>query len=149
MIRKVAVAVILVGLCAVVAFAQFAKPEDAIKYRKAQMVLIVHHFGAMGAVVKGKAPYDAAGFAANAATVEMLAGLGWKAFLTPGSDKGNTGLKAAALKNPGKFTAAGEAFQAATAKLVRAADSGDLSKIKPQFGAVAQTCGGCHKPFRK
>ena len=149
MMKKTLAGVVLVIILAVAAYAQFAKPEDAIKYRKAQMVLIVHHFGSMGAVVKGKTAYEAADFAANAAAVEMLSGLGWDAFLTPGSDRGDTQLKAAALKEPAKFLAAAEAFEAATAKLVTAADSGDLSKVKPQFGAVAQNCEGCHKPFRK
>jgi cytochrome c556 len=149
MTKKIVTALALVSVLTAVAYAQFANPEKAIKYRKAMMTLVVHHFGSMGAVVKGKAPYDAAGFTAHATAVEMLANLGWDAFLSPGSDKGDTTMTSAALKNPAKFLAAADAFQAATAKLVSAADGGDLSKIKPQFGAVAQTCGGCHKPFRK
>ena len=139
----------LVGLLAAVAFAQFAKPEDAIKYRKAQMVLIAHHFGSMGAVVKGNTAYDAAEFAGNAASVEILAGLSWDAFLTPGSDKGDTRLNDTALKEPAKFMAAVDSFETETARLVNAADSGELDKIKPQFGAVASTCSNCHKQFRK
>ena len=149
MTKKIVASVALVAVLAAVAYAQFAKPEDAIKYRKAQMWLIVHHFGSMGDVVKGKTPYDQADFAANALAVEMLAGLGWDAFLTPGSDRGDTRLKSDALKEPAKLLAAAEAFEAAAANLATAADSGELVKIKPPFGAVAQTCGGCHKPYRK
>ncbi len=37
------------------AYAQFSKPDDAIRYRKSVMFLIAQHFGRMGAVVKGKA----------------------------------------------------------------------------------------------
>ena len=147
--KKTLAGVALVTILAAVAYAQFAKPDDAIKYRKAQMVLIVHHFGSMGAVVKGKAAYDRAGFTAHAAAVEMISSLGWDAFLTPGSDRGDTRLKPAALKEPSKFLAVADAFEEATAKLVTAGDSGDLGMIKPAFGAVAQTCGGCHKPYRK
>jgi len=149
MMKRLVAGAALVGLLAAVAFAQFAKPEDAIKYRQAQMVLIVHHFGTMGAVVKGEVAYDAAEFAANAASVEMLAGLPWDAFLAPGSDKGDTRLKDAAIKEPAKFMAAVDAFETETARLVNAADSGELDKIKPQFGAVAQTCSNCHKQYRK
>lgn len=147
--KRALAGVVLVAVLAAVAYAQFAKPADAIKYRKAMMVLIVHHFGSMGTVIKGKAAYDAKAFAAHAASVEMLSGLSWDAFLTPGSDKGDTRLKAAALREPARFQAEADAFKAETTKLVKAADSGDLNKIKPQFGAVAQTCGGCHKPYRK
>jgi cytochrome c556 len=149
MTKKFVASAALVVVLAAVAFAQFAKPEDAIKYRKSKMRLIVHHFGSMGAVVKGKVPYDPAAFATNAAAVQMIAGLGWDAFLTPGSDRGDTTMKAAVLSEPAKFMAAAEAFEAAAAKLAAAADGGELSKIKPLFGEVAQTCGGCHKPFRK
>jgi cytochrome c556 len=149
MMKRILVGLALVFVLTAVAYAQFANAEKAIKYRKAMMTLVVHHFGSMGAVVKGKAPYDAADFAAHATAVEMISSLGWDSFLSPGSDKGDTTMTSAALKNPAKFLAAADAFQAATAKLVSTADGGDLSKIKPQFGAVAQTCGGCHKPFRK
>ena len=57
------------------AYAQFAKPEQAIKYRKAVMSLIVAHFGRMGAVVKGKAPYEEAEFARNALAVNTLSSI--------------------------------------------------------------------------
>ena len=50
-----AMVMVVVGtLIAGGALAQFAKPEDAIKYRKSVMVLIAQHFKSMGAVVQGK-----------------------------------------------------------------------------------------------
>ena len=149
MTKKIVAGVALVAVLAAVAYAQFAKPEDAIKYRKAVMRLIVHHFGTMGAVVKGAAPYSAAEFAAHASTVDMLSGLAWDAFLTPGSDKGDTRMKPAALKEPDKFLAAADAFEIEAAELAEAADGGELEKIKPRFAAVAQACSACHKQFRK
>ena len=42
------------------AAAQFQKPEDAVKYRKAVMTVMANHFGRVGAMVAGRAPYDAA-----------------------------------------------------------------------------------------
>jgi cytochrome c556 len=42
------------------AAAQFAKPEDAIKYRKAAFTVMSAHFGRVGAMVNGRAPFDAA-----------------------------------------------------------------------------------------
>lgn len=149
MTKKIVATLVLVFVLGAVAYAQFATPEKAIKYRKAMMTLVVHHFGSMGTVVKGKVPYDAADFAAHATALQMVPNFGWDAFLSPGSDTGDTTMTSAALKNPEKFLAAADAFEAATAKLVAAADGGDLAKIRPQFGAVGQTCGGCHKQFRK
>jgi len=130
------------------AYAQFDKPEDAIKYRQAVMFLIAKHFGRMGAVVKGQRAYDREEFARNAALVETLSKLPWEAFMVPGSDKGKTGLKSVAFRQQAEFNAAAEKFEAEAAKLVKAAGSGDLNAIKAQFGGVGQSCGACHKEFR-
>ena len=132
-----------------VAYAQFAKPEDAIKYRQAAMVLIGQHFGGrMGAVVKGKQPYDAEEFARNAALVETLAKLSWEAFLVPGSAEGKTRLKPETLRAPDKFKAAAAQSEAEITKLVGLAKGGDMKAIKGQFGAVGKSCKGCHQQFR-
>lgn len=41
------------------AAAQFAKPEDAIKYRKASLTVMAAHFSRIGAMANGRAPFDA------------------------------------------------------------------------------------------
>ena len=54
------------------AFAQFQKPEDAIKYRKAAFTVMASHFGRVGAMANGRVPFDpkvAADSAAPAAIV--------------------------------------------------------------------------------
>ena len=40
------------------AFAQFAKPEDAVKYRQSTFALMGAHMGRLAAVVKGETPYN-------------------------------------------------------------------------------------------
>ena len=45
--------------------AQFAKPEDAVKYRQSALTLMSSHFGRMQSTVKGATPYDAAAIKAN------------------------------------------------------------------------------------
>jgi hypothetical protein len=47
------------------AFAQVAKPEDAIKYRQSAQFVLAQHFGRIGAVVDGKAPFDGMAAVAN------------------------------------------------------------------------------------
>jgi cytochrome c556 len=130
------------------AYAQFGKPESAIKYRQAVMFLIAQHFGRIGAVVKGQKPYDREEVARNAALVETLSKLPWEAFMVPGTDKG-TGLESVAFRKQAEFNAAAEKLEVEVTKLVKAADSGNLSAIKSQFGKVGQSCGACHKPFRR
>ena len=39
--------------------AQFAKPEDAVKYRTGSFTVMAAHFGRLGAMANGRMPYDA------------------------------------------------------------------------------------------
>ena len=146
---RILVCLALVAGAIGVAYAQFAKPEDAIKYRQASMFLIGQHFGGrMGAVVKEKQLYNAEDFARSAALVETLAKLAWEAFLVPGSAEGETKLKPEALQAPDKFKAAAAQMETAMAKLVGLAKGGDMNAIKGQFGEVGKSCRGCHQEFR-
>jgi cytochrome c556 len=143
------VVVAMVGVLAGAAVAQFAKTEDAVKYRQSAMFLIGQHFSRMGAVVKGESPYDKAAFETNAAAVDALYRLPLvEAFMVAGSDKGS-GMKPEALSEKDKFTQMHSATSAELAKLVAAAKGGDLNAIKPQFGATGGTCQACHKAYRK
>jgi cytochrome c556 len=132
-----------------IVLAEFAKPEDAIKYRKSVMQVIKKHFGSMAAVVKGKISYDKMAFTNDAKVVAMMSKLPWEASLVPGSTKGDTTLAEKALKDTDGFLSIAKRFESAARDLAAAAESGDMAVIKKQFGATAQTCGGCHKPYRK
>ena len=148
-VLKSTLIVLAVAIVAGIAHAQFSKPEDAIRYRQSVMVLIVHHFKQMGAVVQGKADYDRASFEENAKLVHILSTMSWEAFMMPGSDKGDTRLKSSALQDKSAFKQAAKSFEDATKDLMLAASGGNLGPIKTEFGNVATTCGACHKPFRK
>jgi cytochrome c556 len=130
------------------AYAQFAKPEYAIKYRKSVMFLIAQHFGRMGAMVKEKIPYNQDVFARNAMLVETLSRLPWEAAMVPGTDTGDTTLNSAVFMQPAKFKEVSQNFETQTAKLLSAAQSGDLISIKTQFGEVGKSCKACHSQFR-
>lgn len=150
--KKIAGAATLVLIVAFVlgaAYAQFDKPEDAIKYRKSVMFLISQHIKRMWAVVQGKSPYDKDDFAANADVVAMLTTLPWQAFTQPGTDKGDTIMTSAVFEKEDQFREIADSFQTAAAKLAAIAKGGDLKAIKAQFGKVVQNCGTCHKEFRK
>jgi cytochrome c556 len=148
-ISKITIFVLFVGFAFGAAYAQFAKPEEAVKYRKSVMFLIVQHFKRMGAVVQGKADYDKDAFSANAAAVEVLATLPWDAMRVPGTDKGDTTLSSAVFDKPDQFEKAAASFETETAMLADKAKGGDLDAIKAQFGKVAQNCKSCHTNFRK
>ena len=128
------------------AFAQFQKPEDAIKYRQSVFTVIANSFGKISAVVKGEAPYNKDEVAKNAAVVAMLSSLPWQAF-GPGTEGGKA--QAIVWSDNAKFKAASEKMQVAVANLNTAAQSGDLESIKKAFGAAGATCKGCHDDFKK
>ena len=144
----VATAALAAGLAGV-AQAQFAKPENAIKYRQSTMYVQGTHFGRIGAVVKGERPFNKDEVLANAMIVEEMSKLHWQAFGS-GTDKGaETRALAAIWKEPAKFEANQKKLMEGTAKLVSAAQSGDLGNVKTAFGAVGQACKACHDDFRK
>jgi cytochrome c556 len=128
--------------------AQFAKPEDAIKYRKASYTLMAAHFGRLGAMANGRVPYDAKTAADNAEIVATLSKLPWAAF-GEGTDKGDTRAKPEIWKESGKFKEASDKMQADVAKLTVAAKAGNLDALKAAFGPAAASCKACHDSFRK
>jgi cytochrome c556 len=147
---RITTLVIFLTFIGSVAYARFAKPQDAIQYRKAVMVLIGQHFKHMGAVIKGQAAYDPADFTANAQLVETLARLPWEASLVPGSDVGDTTMRATVFKRAEDFMAAAKAFESASAQLTQAAMAGgNVDPLKAPFGGVAQSCKACHQTFRQ
>lgn len=127
--------------------AQFAKVEDAVKYRKAALSVMGTHFARVGAVVKGERPYDKAAVEADVAVVEMMSKLPWSAF-PPGSDTADSKAKPEIWKEQEKFQAASEKMQSEIAKLSVAAKSGDLGSIRTAFGATGQSCKACHDNYR-
>jgi len=129
------------------ASAQFAKPEDAIKYRQSALFVMSQHFGRIGAMVNGRVPFDAKVAAENAEVVAELAVLPWAAF-GPGTDKGNTKAKAEIWTDQVKFKEHSDKLVAETAKLSAAAKTGNLDTLKTAFGATAGTCKACHDAFR-
>lgn len=128
--------------------AQFAKPEDAIKYRKASYTVMAAHFGRLGAMANGRAPYDAKAAAENADIVATLSKLPWAAF-GEGTDKGDTRAKPEIWKESVKFKEASDKMQADIAKLTVAAKAGNVDALKAAFGPAAASCKACHDSFRK
>ena len=130
------------------AAAQFAKPEDAIKYRKASYTVMAAHFGRLGAMANGRVPYDAKLAAENAELVVALAKLPWAAY-GEGTDKGETRAKPEIWKEAAKFKEAADKMQAEVGKLNVAAKAGNVEALKAAFGPAAASCKACHDNFRK
>ena len=135
------------ALLALPAHAQFAKPEDAVKYRQSSLSVIGTHFSRIGAMANGRAPYDAKAAVENAEIVATLARLPWAGF-GPGTDKLSNKAKPEIWTEQAKFKDHADKMTAETAKLLAAAKTNNLDNLKTAFGATAQTCKACHDAFR-
>jgi cytochrome c556 len=135
------------ALAALPAQAQFAKPEDAIHYRKASMNVMATHFFRLATMVNGWQPYDRKVAGADADIVLEMAKLPWPAF-APGTDKGDTRARPGIWSQQAKFKDLADKMVVQAGALDAAAKTGDLDKLKAAFRTTAGTCQYCHDVFR-
>ncbi|HKX40991.1 MAG TPA: cytochrome c [Burkholderiaceae bacterium] len=130
------------------AAAQFAKPEDAIKYRKAAMTVMARHFGIVAGMANGKIPFDAKAAADNAEIAFVVSKLPFAGFVE-GTDKGETKAEPKIWSEMDKFKAATSKMQDEMTKLNAAAKGGNLDAIKAAAGETGKSCKACHDSYRK
>lgn len=141
-------AALLGSAIALPAAAQFAKPEDAIKYRKAAFTVMATHFGRVAAMANGRIPFDAKAAADNAEIATIVSKLPFAGFVD-GSDKGETKAEPKIWTEKDKFNTAATTMQDAMAKLNVAAKGGNQDAIKAAAGDVGKACKACHDSYRK
>jgi cytochrome c556 len=130
------------------ALAQFAKPEDAYKYRASVMFLQSQHMGRINGQLKSDKP-NLSVVAENAAILDTVNRLSFTAF-PEGSDMvSSSRAKPEIWKDPAKFKQYAERLNGDVAKLLAASKGGDLEATRTSFQAVARTCKGCHDDFRR
>ena len=135
-------------LLSATAHAQFAKPEDAIKYRKNALFVMQVNFARVAGMASGKIPFDAKVAAESAAVAEFVSKLPWVAFVD-GTDKGDTRAKPEIWKEAAKYKESADKMQSEMGKLSAAAKTGNLDAIKTAVAATGGTCKNCHDAFRK
>jgi cytochrome c556 len=129
-----------------VSFAQFAKTEDAIKYRQSALTVMGTHFGRLAGMARGAIPYDAAKAQESARIAATVGHLPWEGFVAnsfaaPAKVKGDIGA------NMADFKALQEKAEAELDKLPGAA--GNLDSLKAQVGATGGACKNCHDKYRQ
>lgn len=135
----------VVGTVALPASAQFAKPEDAIKYRQSALSVMGTHFSRLGAMANGKIAFDAKSAQESAEIVAFMAKLPWAGF-GAGTEGGKA--KPEIWKEQAKFHDLSGKAEAETGKLNAAAKTGNLDNLKAAFGPAASSCKSCHDSFR-
>ncbi|MCY7319023.1 MAG: cytochrome c [Ramlibacter sp.] len=130
------------------ASAQFAKPEDAVKYRQSALFVMGQHFGRIGAMANGRVPYDAKAAVDNAEVVAEMAKLPWAGFAA-NTDRLSQKAKSEIWTEQVKFREHNEKLVGESGKLLAAAKTNNLDNLKTAFSATAGTCKGCHDAYRK
>ena len=136
------------ALAAVPAQAQFAKPEDAIRYRQSGYVIMGNHIGRIAAQFRADKP-DLAAIQRSVSVIDFVSQLPGEGYI-PGSDKGGnppTKVKPEAFTDP-KIRDVGRAMRQEVTKLVEVSKGTDLAAIRAQFQATAKSCDNCHDNYR-
>lgn len=126
----------------------FEDASDAIQYRQSAFGLLAYNFGDMGAMMKGKKPFDAETFAMRANNVAALSKIPFEGFID-GSDKGETEALAKIWQDRADFDAKMKTFQENAAILATVAQKGDQAEIKQAFMNTGKSCKGCHDTYKK
>ena len=144
----IAVVALAAAAVALPAAAQFAKPEDAIKYRKSALSVMGAHFGRVAAMANGRIPFDAKAVAENAEIATYMSKLPYVAFID-GTDKGDTKAEPKIWAEKDKFNAAATKMQDEMVKLNVVAKTGNIDIIKAAVGETGKSCKACHDVYRK
>jgi cytochrome c556 len=140
-------ALVIAAAAALPAAAQFAKPEEAVKYRQGAWSVLNHHFIRIGSMVRGRMPYEPRIAAHDAEMVAMLARLPGTAF-GPGTDTAKDHARSEIWSEQARFRDMNERLLTETAKLAAAAKTQNLDQLKAAYGAAANTCKECHDAYR-
>jgi len=143
-----ALTIATVVLSATPAMAQFAKAEDAVKYRQSGMFMMAQNFGRVAAMAQGKAPFDAKVAAESAAVAEYMSKLPWVGFVAGSESAGSTKAKPEIWTNAAQFKENADKMQAEMSKFSAAAKTGNLDNIKAALPGVGGACKACHDDFR-
>ncbi|HLA35683.1 MAG TPA: cytochrome c [Rhodocyclaceae bacterium] len=121
--------------------------EDSIRYRRAAMVMIKHHYEKALTAVKAT-PVDRALLEKSAVYLELLAkqvGEGYE----PGSHGGETHAKPEIWENRAKFDKLAESFQAEAVKFRQMAKTLDAKTGRQALDNLSKPCKSCHDEYKK
>lgn len=127
--------------------AQYAKPEDAVKYRKAALTVLNSHMGRINTQLKSSTP-NMQVIQSSAQVAETVSKLPWDAFGQGTEFVTDTRALPALFKNEAKVKDLAQKMQEEVAKLNTVAKTGDVKEIRAQFSAAAKACDNCHDDFR-
>jgi cytochrome c556 len=123
------------------------KPDDAVHYRQGVLMAFGWNVGPMGAMVKGKVPYDAERFHFLAKRLELLSPMAIEGFIES-SRAAKSNAREELWQNFDDFTERFANLEKASADLAEITISGDRDAVVKQFITTVNICKGCHDEYR-
>lgn len=120
----------------------------AYHYREALMETIAYKVAQARGMAQGEIPVNEAAFAKHASDVAVLAGMIVEGFI-PNSAVGTSAALPEIWTNMADFQQKAADLQSAAQALADAASQNGFEAAKGMVQAVGQTCGGCHRPYRR
>lgn len=125
-----------------------AKPEDVIKYRKAQYTVLLWNWMPLNAMVRGRIPFDAAEFARRAERVAAVPPQLLEGFAEGSGEGAPTDAKPEIWTDFADFSAKMKDLERETMALATVAKGGDEAAIKEQFAKTGAACKACHDKYK-
>lgn len=138
---------VMSSVAATALFAQEMRPDRAIKYRQGVMYALNVNLGVLSRMSKGEIPFNKDAAVRSATFAVELSAMPWDGFAPVSWDGPRTKAKPEIWKDKAQFNKLAEAMQAELPKLLAAAQSGDVARLKPALSAVNDSCAACHDKF--
>lgn len=119
-----------------------------IEYRQSVMTIYSWNLKQMGAMLKGKVPFDAAVFRARAGDLAKATQLELLLGFPEDSDEGETDARADIWLDFEDFEQKYQNLQSEGELLNKAASGEDQAQLKAAFGDVGEACKACHKAYK-
>lgn len=124
-------------------------PEGAaFQYRQGLMRAIAWKTGQLRGMAQGEIPVDEAVFRKSAADLAVLAKMTTEGFIPNSAVAGSAALPEI-WTNWNDFVQKSADFENAAQALADGAQSGGVQAAGNLVQAVGQSCGGCHRPYRR
>lgn len=124
------------------------RPEDVIRYRKAQYTVMLWNWMPLNAMVRDRVPFDAAEFKRRAQRVAAVAPQLLEGFAEGSGEGAPTDAKPEIWKDFADFRSKMQDLERETAALAQIAEGGDEAAMRAQFARTGSACKACHDLYK-
>ncbi|UYP30117.1 cytochrome c [Pseudomonas sp. Z8(2022)] len=140
---------LLTCVCAILAACGGVDPDSPLGKRQALFKEMLKVSEDLGGMLRGRIPYDEAGFITGAAELDRLSREPWQHFPAVADDE-RSKANPEVWQRQEQFQKMARDLEQATAALVQATTAPPLrrAELEPAMQAVEDSCEACHKAFR-